>query len=177
MVAWLPRGLARDTKWPQDALAARVSQLDPSVLELEQASIGILRKAIHSNRASFPCQVPTFTRFDRPNLEGRIVQLYFVSGWTCSDIGEAWAEPRASSRDPKRERGFPNIRRHQLKEVPLGVRLAHPLCIPLTSSDNGLDRFLSQRPGTPASVALQRISGDISRPIRVSYWNRRVRRT
>jgi len=100
MVAWLPRGLARDTKWPQDALAARLNQLDPSVLELEQASIGILRKAIHANRASFPSQVPTFTRFDRPELERRIVQLYFVSGWNLPrHRREACAEPRASRKD------------------------------------------------------------------------------
>jgi hypothetical protein len=87
MLTWLPRELARDTTRPRDALAVRVNQFDPSVLQLEQTSIEVLRKAIRANRASFPSQVPTFTRFDLPNLERRLVQLYFVSGWTFPEIG------------------------------------------------------------------------------------------
>jgi hypothetical protein len=87
MQTWLPRELARDTARPRDALAARVNQFDPIVLQLERISIEVLRKAICANRVSFPSQVPTFTRLDLPDLERRLVQLYFVSGWTCADIG------------------------------------------------------------------------------------------
>lgn len=85
MLTWLPRELARDTT--RDELATRVNQFDPGVLQLEQTSIEVLRKAIRANRASFPSQVPTLTGFDWPDLERRLVQLYFVSGWTCPDIG------------------------------------------------------------------------------------------
>jgi hypothetical protein len=87
ILTWLPRELTGDTKRPRDELAARVNQSDPSVLRLEQTSIEVLRKAIRGNRASFPSQVPMFTRYDQPDLERRLVQLYFVSGWTCPDIG------------------------------------------------------------------------------------------
>ena len=77
------RILCRMLTW----LRREVDQLDGSVLPLEQISIEALRQAIRSNRASFPSQVPTFTRFDQPDLERKLVQLYFVSGWACADIG------------------------------------------------------------------------------------------
>jgi hypothetical protein len=50
-------------------------------------SLPRLRAAIRSNRVSFPSQVPTFAKHDRPDLQRKVVQLYFVLGWSCSDIG------------------------------------------------------------------------------------------
>ena len=35
---------------------------------------------------SFPSQVPTFSKHDRPDLQRRVVQLYFVLGWNCKNI-------------------------------------------------------------------------------------------
>lgn len=45
-----------------------------------------LRVAIRSNLVSFPSQVPVFERHDRPDLQRRIVQLYFLLGWSCETI-------------------------------------------------------------------------------------------
>lgn len=45
-----------------------------------------LRLAIRNNLVTFPSQVPVFERHDRPDLQRRIVQLYFLLGWSCETI-------------------------------------------------------------------------------------------
>jgi len=45
-----------------------------------------LRAAIRSNLVTFPGQIPVFERRDRPDLQRRIVQLYFTFGWSCATI-------------------------------------------------------------------------------------------
>jgi hypothetical protein len=45
-----------------------------------------LRLKIRRNRASFPSQVPTFPKHDRPDLQRKLVQLYFLFGWSCNKI-------------------------------------------------------------------------------------------
>jgi len=49
-------------------------------------SLNRLREAIRSNSISFPAQVPVFEKHDRPDLQQKLVQLYFVLGWSCMDI-------------------------------------------------------------------------------------------
>jgi hypothetical protein len=46
-----------------------------------------LRKGIRANQISFPAQVPSFTKHDRPDLERKLAQLYYVLGWDCGHIG------------------------------------------------------------------------------------------
>lgn len=58
-----------------------------SARHLEDVHIRDLREAIRANRASFPSQVPTFTKHGQPDLQRKLVQLYFVLGWNYSDIG------------------------------------------------------------------------------------------
>jgi len=45
-----------------------------------------LRLAIRANRVTFPAQVPSFDRHDRPDLQWKLAQLYFVLGWNCEGI-------------------------------------------------------------------------------------------
>lgn len=54
---------------------------------IERLKINSLREGIRSNRISFPSQVPVFPKHDRADLQPKIVQLYFLFGWTCSRIG------------------------------------------------------------------------------------------
>jgi len=54
---------------------------------IERLRINNLRSAIRSNRISFPSQVPVFPKHDRADLQRRIVQLYFLFGWSCERIG------------------------------------------------------------------------------------------
>jgi len=46
-----------------------------------------LRKAIRGNQVTFPSQVPMFTKHDRPDLQQKLTQLYFVLGWSAAKIG------------------------------------------------------------------------------------------
>jgi hypothetical protein len=63
----------------------RIPLLDQS--KLNGLRIDQLREAIRGNRVSFPSQVPTFEKHDRPDLQRRLVQLYFVLGWSCERVG------------------------------------------------------------------------------------------
>ena len=53
---------------------------------LEALSLDDLRRAIRANRVSFPAQAPVFPKHDRPDLQWKFAQLYFVCGWNCRSI-------------------------------------------------------------------------------------------
>jgi len=50
----------------------------------------ILRQAVQENLVSFPSQVPAFEKRSRPDLQQKIVVLYFVLGWTMDDIAQRY---------------------------------------------------------------------------------------
>lgn len=85
LVAWLPRMRSGDAETPPDALPAPASQFHPP--HLGEMDLRDLRKALRANQVSFPSQVPTFTRYDPPDLERKITQLYYLLGWNCGKIG------------------------------------------------------------------------------------------
>jgi hypothetical protein len=60
------------------------------VSNIERLNIPMLRRAIRANRISFPSQVPVFPKHDRADLQRKMVQLYFLLGWSCSRIGERY---------------------------------------------------------------------------------------
>jgi hypothetical protein len=60
---------------------------DPAQMTLDEMRIGNLRHAIRKNQVSFPSQVPTFPKHDRPDLQRKLVLLYFVFGWSARRIG------------------------------------------------------------------------------------------
>jgi hypothetical protein len=46
----------------------------------------VMQQAVRENLVSFPSQVPVFGKQCRPDLQRKIVLLYFVFGWTMDDI-------------------------------------------------------------------------------------------
>jgi len=48
--------------------------------------IDSLRKAIRANRVSFPVPVPGFPSQFRPDVQWRVVELYFIRGWPSKRI-------------------------------------------------------------------------------------------
>jgi len=50
----------------------------------------ILRQAVQENLVSFPAQVPAFEKRSRPDLQQKIVVLYFVLGWTMDDLAQRY---------------------------------------------------------------------------------------
>ena len=55
-------------------------------MNISQMSLRRLRNAIHKNQVSFPSQVPVFDCQSRADIQWRLVELYFVRNWTCSDL-------------------------------------------------------------------------------------------
>jgi hypothetical protein len=55
-------------------------------ISLYELRLDQLRKLIRANGVSFPSPVPTFAWHDRPDLQWKLVQLYFVRGWSCERI-------------------------------------------------------------------------------------------
>jgi len=53
----------------------------------------VLRRAVQENVVSFPSQVPVLSRQSRPDVQCRAVVLYFVHGWTMSEIGAHYGFP------------------------------------------------------------------------------------
>ena len=45
-----------------------------------------LRAAIWKHQVSFPSQIPTFSKHTRPDLQRKLVQLYFICGWSGPKI-------------------------------------------------------------------------------------------
>jgi len=58
--------------------------------KIEELSLTELRAKIRKNRVSFPSQVPTFPKHDRPDLQRKAVKLYFLFGWSCTRIAERY---------------------------------------------------------------------------------------
>jgi transposase len=63
--------------------------------KLHELRIDDLRQAIRENQVSFPSQVPAFARHDRPDVQQKVVQLYFVLGWSSDHIGPRYGLSRA----------------------------------------------------------------------------------
>jgi len=68
-------------------MPASRARLRPDIAEeLDADSLNELWRKIRQNRVSFPSQVPTFLKHDRPDLQRKAVQLYFLFGWSCNRI-------------------------------------------------------------------------------------------
>ena len=65
---------------------------EPDATEAASGSVRLdsLRDAIQSNRFSFPSQVPVFACQHRADIQWRVVQLYFIQGWSCTRIGQRY---------------------------------------------------------------------------------------
>ncbi len=59
-------------------------------MELESVRLDLLQSAIRANEVSFPSQVPVFVRHAPPDLQCRVVQLYFIHGWSCGKIAKRY---------------------------------------------------------------------------------------
>jgi hypothetical protein len=76
---------ARSIK-PAPAQVIQIPNRTISEKQLSRMRIDAIRKAVHNNLLSFPSQVPTFPKHTRPDLQRKLVQLYFVLGWNSPAI-------------------------------------------------------------------------------------------
>src|ERR1700720_4234258 len=63
------------------------------MMNIAQMRIDVLRRAIQTNRVSFPAQTPCFNQ-TRADIQWRLVQLYFVRGWNCIQLARRYSLTR-----------------------------------------------------------------------------------
>ncbi len=63
-------------------------------MNLTELAINALRDAVHNNLVSFPAQVPAFPKLARADLQRKLVQLYFLRGWSSEAIGKRYGFTR-----------------------------------------------------------------------------------
>ena len=49
-----------------------------------------LRAAIQNQEISFPSQVPVFPCQSRSEIQWRLVELYFIRNWSCTNLGQRY---------------------------------------------------------------------------------------
>jgi len=49
-------------------------------------SLHSLRKAVQANRVAFPIPIPIFAKQQRADIQWRVVDLYFVRGWSSKQL-------------------------------------------------------------------------------------------
>jgi hypothetical protein len=59
------------------------------MMNIAEMRINALRTAIQSNQISFPAQTPCFNQ-SRVDIQWRLVQLYFVRGWSCLQLARRY---------------------------------------------------------------------------------------
>jgi len=95
-VAWL----ARQQPEPLTTLHARVRRLEGRMRDqnIGEIDLGDLRRAIRANWISFPSQVPTFPSCGPADLQHKLIQLYFLMGWSCANIAARYGLTRGQVR-------------------------------------------------------------------------------
>jgi Sigma-70, region 4 len=71
--------------------------------ERQPWNLNVIRDQIRNRRISFPAQVPVFTRLHRPDIQWRIVVLYFVRGWSSARIAVRYGITRERVRQILRQ--------------------------------------------------------------------------
>jgi hypothetical protein len=59
-------------------------------MQVDKLTTRALRLAIWRNQASFPAQVPVFEKHTRPDVQWRLVQLYFVRRWSFVELARRY---------------------------------------------------------------------------------------
>jgi hypothetical protein len=61
-----------------------------AAMEITQMGLRRLRVAIQNHEISFPSQLPVFACQSRSEIQWRLVELYFIQNWSCTDLGQRY---------------------------------------------------------------------------------------
>lgn len=81
----------------------------------------LLRTAITRNIVSFPAQIRPFVRRDSGDLQERIVQLFFVRGWTVRRICERYGLSKAMAHKLLAEWRIRAVESGHIQEIEAGA--------------------------------------------------------
>jgi hypothetical protein len=90
--AWLPHG-PEQLATLHGGVNGRANRPDARIRNrsIGEIDLGNLRRAIRANWISFPSQVPAFPGGGQADLQQKVVQLYFLMGWSCARIATRYA--------------------------------------------------------------------------------------
>lgn len=74
---------------PLHSLAEAIALFE-SIRTLDEAGNRVVRAGIRNNLITFPSEVPVFKKTTRPDLQAKIAVLYFIRGWSTSQIGDRY---------------------------------------------------------------------------------------
>jgi Sigma-70, region 4 len=100
----------------QSSAAIRTTGRIERTSESPSWSLSFIRGEIRNRRMSFPAQTPVFTRLHRPDIQWRIVVLYFVRGWSSGSIAMRYGVTRERVRQILRH-WFARAREHGYIDV------------------------------------------------------------
>jgi hypothetical protein len=63
---------------------------DGAAMEIANMGLRRLRAAIQNQEISFPSQVPVFACQSRSEIQWRLVELYFIRNWSCTNLGQRY---------------------------------------------------------------------------------------
>jgi hypothetical protein len=63
---------------------------DGAAMEIANMGLRRLRAAIQNQEISFPSQVPLFACQSRSEIQWRLVELYFIRNWSCTNLGQRY---------------------------------------------------------------------------------------
>lgn len=107
----------------------------------------LLRTAITRNLVTFPAQIRPFMRRTNGDLQERIVQLYFVRGWSVRSICERYAMSKAMVHKLLAEWRVRAIESGYIQEI-------EPGCLSTLEPEmkGGVDRVLAESPAVPQPI-------------------------
>jgi transposase-like protein len=112
----------------------------------------LLRTAITRNLVTFPAQIQPFMKRTNGDLQERIVQLYFVRGWTVRSICERYAMSKAMIHKLLAEWRVRAVESGYIQEIEPGCLAA------LQPEMNGASRENRAPRLAPAPLVAERIS-------------------
>src|ERR1700722_8810879 len=103
-----------------------VQQMQPFQLSELEARIDVLRKAIRANRVNFPVPVPIFPSQFRPDIQWRVVLLYFIHGWSAKQLADRYGVTTRRIQQSLQLWADCAVSRGYLQEIPPETVLAPP---------------------------------------------------
>ena len=84
----------------------------------DEPRIDELRQAIHANRIHFPVPVPIFQSQFRPDIQWRLVELYFIRGWSSKKLADRYGVTARRIQQSLRHWAGRAMERGYLQDIP-----------------------------------------------------------
>jgi hypothetical protein len=115
-----------------------------------------VREAIHANRIVFPVPVPTFPAQFRPEIQWRLVELYFIRGWSSAKLAERYGVTARRIQQSLQQWVGIALSRGYLQEIPPEAPFLYSPASPPMMAAAAMPRFSPIPPPTVPELAAMR---------------------